>query len=109
MRGIQDIEGQARTLKLALESKIGEEIKSDHNIVPWIIEYAALLLNRGQAGKDGKTAYERLKGKAAALPGMDLGERVLWRPTVPPKERRNKLDTDVKEGVYLGQRTVSGE
>ena len=40
---------------------------------------------------------------------MDLGERVLWRPTVPPKERRNKLDTDVKEGVYLGQRTVPGE
>ena len=36
-RGIQDAEGQTRTIKLALQSRIGETIGSDHNIVPWII------------------------------------------------------------------------
>ena len=39
-RGVHYIEGQARTLKLALESRIREMIRSDHNIAPWIIEYA---------------------------------------------------------------------
>ena len=66
--GIQDVEGQAKTLKPGFKSHIGEKIRSDHNIIPWLVEYAAVLLNRGQVGSDGKTSYERLKGKPANLP-----------------------------------------
>ena len=58
-RAAQAIEGQVRTMKLALESRIGMEIPSDHDVVPWIVEYAATIINKGQAGADGKTAYER--------------------------------------------------
>ena len=93
-RGIQDVEGQVRTLKLALQSRIGETISSDHNIVPWIAEYAALLLNRSQVGKDGETAYERLKGKPCSLPGLQFGEQILWRRTIPPKDRKFKIDSE---------------
>lgn len=64
-RAIQDVEGRARTMKLAFESHLGEKTPSDHNIVPWLVEYAAVLLNRGQVGQVGKIAYERLKGKTA--------------------------------------------
>ena len=66
-RAVQAIEGQVRTLKLALESRIGGTIPSDHDIVPWIVEHAAVIINKGQVGADGKTAYERLKGKPAHL------------------------------------------
>ena len=55
-------------MKLASESHLREKIPSDHNLIPWLVEYAAVLLNRGQVSQDGKTAYERLKGKAASLP-----------------------------------------
>ena len=68
-----------------------------------------MLLNCGQVGVDGRTAYERLKGKKAALPGMQFGERILWKSNVPPYKRRNKMDTDWAEGIYLGQRSVSGQ
>ena len=61
-RAIQDEEGQVRTIKLDFESHIGERIPSDHDLIPWLIEYVAVLLNRGQVGADGKTPYERLKG-----------------------------------------------
>ena len=108
-RGIQDVEGQARTIKLAFESHTGATVPSDHNIVPWIIEYAGALLNRYSVGQDGKTGYERLKGKAASMPGLEFGERVHWRSNVPAKDRKNKLDSAWKNGVFLGQRTVSGE
>ena len=64
------MEGQGRTMKLALESHLGEKIPSDHNVIPWIIDYAAVLLNRCQVGEDGKASYERLKGKAASIPGL---------------------------------------
>ena len=71
-RGIQDVEGQVRTLKLALESHIGEQFRSDHHIIPWLVEYAAVLLHRGQVGSYGKTSHERLKGKSANLPAFQF-------------------------------------
>ena len=108
-RAIQDEEGQIRTLKSDLESKIGMAIPSSHDIVPWLIEYAAVLLNRGQVGADGRTAYERLKGKRASVPGLQFGERVLWKSNVQPYKRKHKMDSDWSEGVFLGQRSVSGE
>ena len=96
-------------MKLAFESHLGEKIPSDHNLIPWLVNYAAVLLNRGQVSQDGKAAYERLKGKAASLPGMQFGERLLWRTNIPARDRRNRMDTQTSEGIYLGQRTVSGE
>ena len=66
-RGIQSVEGQARTIKLAFESHIGEKIPSDHNIVPWIVEYVGVLLNRYSVGADGKTGYERLKRQRCVI------------------------------------------
>ena len=42
-RAIQDVEGQVRTMKLAFESHLGEKIPSDHNLIPWVVEYAAVL------------------------------------------------------------------
>ena len=45
-------------------------------------EYAGFLLTRFEVGKDGKTACERIKGKAARVQGMDFGEGgtgITWR------------------------------
>jgi hypothetical protein len=41
-------------------------------VVPWLVEYAAVLTNRFEVGKDGKTSFERNKGRAART----LGHRV---------------------------------
>lgn len=108
-RAVQAIEGQARTIELALESRIGSEIPSDHDVVPWIFEYAATTINKGQVGADGKTAYERLKGKPAHLSGLEFGEKVPWKGTTPARERLNKMDSDWHNGAFLGQRALSGE
>ena len=72
------------------------------------MEYTAVLLNRGQVGADGKTGYERLKGKPASMPGLEFAERVQWRAPIKGK-RKNTLDAVWNDGIYLGQRTVSGE
>ena len=60
-RAIQGIKGQRRTLKLVVESRIGVGILSDHDVVPWMIEYAATVINKGLVSEDGKTSYDRLK------------------------------------------------
>ena len=58
--------------------------------------------------KDGRSSYERLKGTQASLPGLEFGERILWRVNIKG-DRKNKLDAVSEDGVYLGQSIVSGE
>ena len=50
-RGIQSVEGQARTVKLAFETRTGERIPSDHTMVPWIVEYVGVMLNGYSVGQ----------------------------------------------------------
>lgn len=102
------MEGQARTIKMAFELYIGEVIPSDHNVIPWIVEYVAVSINRGQVSADGRTAYERLKAKPASLTGLEFGERLLWKNSVAAKDRRFKVDSERKHGIFSRQ-TLSGE
>ncbi len=57
------IEGQFRTLKDALETKIGEGVSADRPALHWLVAYASGTLNRFQIDKDGKTAYNWWEGK----------------------------------------------
>ena len=72
--------------------------------LPWIIEYSAFSLNRFEVGHDGKTAYERLKGKEAKVLGIGFGEMVSWRMKPAPGPL-GKLDSLWHDGV----RGKSGE
>ena len=67
-----------------------------------------LPLNRGEVGHDGKTAYERLKGKPSNIPGVEFGETVMWkrRPVGGPL---GKLSIMWEEGVYLGIKGTTSE
>ena len=54
-RAIQTWEGQVRTMKDALETRIGMEIPPDHPLLTWLIQHAAALQRRCTVGEDGKT------------------------------------------------------
>ena len=60
-RGIKDVEYQIRSMKSALDNRLGTDLPMTSNILPWLIEFASVLLNRYLVGNDGKTSYERLK------------------------------------------------
>ena len=64
-RAIQAVEEIARVVRNALEKKWKTKIIGKHVLWAWLFEYGALLLNRMEVSKDGKTAYERSKGKKA--------------------------------------------
>ena len=72
------------------------------------MEYAAYMLTRAEVGADGKTAYERSRGKMAKLPGVEFGEGVMW------KRRREggplgKLTSMWDDGIFLGVKGSTGE
>ena len=58
-RNIREVRGMVRTIRCALEEKIGRSITLDDVIVPWIVRHAAYTLTRCRMGPDGKTALQR--------------------------------------------------
>ena len=106
-RAVQTIEGQIRVMKLALEERIGQEIDAGANVVTFLAEYAGYLLNRLEVGQDGKTAYERTKGKAASVLGIEFGEKLLWKKKAGQK--MDKVNSKWEYGIFAGVRPKSGE
>ena len=72
------------------------------------MEYAAITLNRFEVGADGRTAYERNKGKKASTIGLELGEAVLWRRK-RIGQALGKLTSLWEDGICLGLMGKSNE
>ena len=107
-RAIQSVAAQVRVLKSDLETRWGVAIPAASAAIPWMMEWAAFLLNRYEVGHDGKTAYERCKGKPARTPGIAFGEAVLWRRKLVGGAL-GKLTSLWEEGVFLGIKGRTGE
>jgi hypothetical protein len=107
-RGVQTVEGQIRVIKNALEERLNIKIPGTHNILSWMVEFAGVLVNRYEVGKDGRTPYERSRGKKSKLLGLEFGEKLNFRRTRAPG-RLAKLECLWEDGVFLGYRSASGE
>ena len=106
-RAVQTLEGQIRILLLSLEGRLGTSVDAQEPIVAYMPEYAAYLLNRLEVGKDGKTPYERCKGKKAQVLGVQFGEKVLYKVKADAKMR--KLRPRWEYGIFVGVRPTSNQ
>ena len=77
--GVQEVAGQIRVIKLGLEAALQCQIPIDHPIIPWLIEWAPDTQNYFSVGRDGKTSYERHKGKTFKVPMAEFGESVHFK------------------------------
>ena len=102
-RAMELVASQARTLKAALEHRIGTRIPPDARILCWLVEFAAYLMNRCDIGSDGKTPA----AKAAWAKGHHADPRIRkedhvcagqasWQPRFHP-------------GVFVGMLNSSSE
>ena len=107
-RAIRSVEEQMRTMRSAAEKRLGVRWEHDHCVWAWIAEYASFLLNRFEVGHDGKTAYERCKGKRAKVEGLEFLESVWWKRRVD-EGGLGKLAVRWEEGVFLGCKATTGE
>ena len=96
-KAVQDVSGQVRTLKLALEARIGVMIPEASAVMDWVIEHAAYVLTRFSVGHDGMTPYERLTGCKWVRSMVEICEIVLAKFALPKlgdgkrKGQKNKL------------------
>ena len=62
-RAVQAIEKQVRVLKIATENVFGQKIRVGSPAFAWLILHAADILTKYQVMTDGRTSYERIKGR----------------------------------------------
>ena len=61
--GVRLVKGHLRTMKSCLERKIRKKIPEQHPLMSSLVEHIAWLLTVRLRGADGKTAYERVRGR----------------------------------------------
>ena len=105
---IKSVEGMTRTLRFAVEAKIGEKLPIDSPMMPWLIRHAGHLITRCWIRPNGRTSYELIKGRRSNAKLVTFGESVLFR--VPhTKTKPGKFEELWEHGVYVGFVIRSGE
>ena len=66
-------------------------------------------MQRKKKGSDGRTAYERIKGRRSNRMMVPFGECVWWMPLRPQSAQPSNLDPRVEEGCFVGIRETSDE
>lgn len=106
-RAIRTVEELTRVHKLALESKLGGSVPVSHAILPWLVEHVVDLANKHMVGRDGRTPYERLKGKKFHGEFPEFASRIMLR--VSEKVRGGVMQARWIPGIWLGMRFHTGE
>ena len=96
------LKGLLRVHLLALEHKLGGEIPSNHPIIAWLVTYVSDVASKYLAGADGRTAFEKCRGKAAGRPIVEIGERVLAQELLADPSARGNMEERFVEGVVIG-------
>jgi hypothetical protein len=105
-RAVQEVEDQVRTMKGALQRRLGVAIETSHPVMTWMIEHAAGLISRYLVGHDGRTAYQRHTGKKCREDIREFGESVLYKKRFA---RKPSLQERWAIGTWIGKRWSTSE
>ena len=68
------VKGYFRTMRSCLESKIGHRIPVRHPLIAWMIRHSADIVTWCSKGHDGRTAYQRARGRDFKTRLLTFGE-----------------------------------
>ena len=80
-----------RTLKDQIEDKTKGHIEGGEAVMEWLVRWAAMMYTRFNIGADGKSAYERMKGRRCKLEVVPFGESVWYKELKTSKENQKKV------------------
>ena len=109
---VKETKREVRALLSDLRSRIKKEkLHDNHPMMAWVSRHSDFLISRYRVGQDGRTPYERLKGKAWRLPCVCFGERVWFRPLAAYVKKHLSSGTDPKvlAGHYVGTHARNGD
>ena len=104
---VREIKDQIRAVRSLLETKLGEKLPENADILAWLPRYCANVINRYRIGRDGKTPERRRTGRQWARPAGVFGEKMFFR--LAGKVRR-QATTEMRKiaGIFVGNHERTG-
>ena len=101
---VRSLRGMYRTMKACLEDRLGSSVPPNHAISAWLIEHCAMLLNTRMAGKDGRSPWYRVRGRAFGLRLAGFAEQCMYKLGTegPGADARGNVSANSKKGTYIG-------
>ena len=107
-RAIQDVKGLIRTLRSALEANIDEKVHLEDPVIPWLVRHAGHIITMSWVRKNGRTAYQMMKGRRSSAKIVNFAETVMFK--IPKTQSRvGEFEDRWDEGVWVGFLMRSGE
>lgn len=106
---VNETKKQVRAMKSSLQERMKKEIDEKHPIWSWVARHGNFLMSRYRLGPDGRTAYERLKGKRWKRPMVTFGEKVHFRPLKSYTKNQSDMAEQLKLGYYVGTHGRNGD
>eukprot|EP00973_Karenia_brevis_P049127 6813926-Karenia_brevis.AAC.1 len=82
-----------RVMKDQNEKNSKMTVEGHDVITMWMIRWAAMMISRFSVGRDGRTAYDRRRGRQCHISAVPFGELVWYKESRSQKERDNKFNS----------------
>ena len=103
-RAILENAKQVRTVINAFEMRFGIKVQVEDQYFPWLVRHSSWLISRFLVKSDGKTPYERLRGREYRGEVVEPCEVVHYKLEAP-----GKMEPKTAVGVWLGKSNTSDE
>ena len=98
---VRNLKCQVRAMHLTLDRFLERHVPVTHPLIALLVEYAAFVRLTGVVGRDGKSAYARIRGTEHSLRLPFFAERVRFKG----RSREGGVageDIRWSEGIYVG-------
>ncbi|CAK0792782.1 unnamed protein product, partial [Prorocentrum cordatum] len=96
---VREVKAKVRTARAQVGDLHGVSIGVEHPATPWMVEFAAMSINLGRRGADGRTAWELRYGRPFNKDLACFSEKVLY---LPGGKRKAGIEDKFLAGLYLG-------
>ena len=104
--GVKLVKGHFKTLRSSLEARVGYKIPVAHPIMTWLVGHSANILTWFSRGKDGRTAYQRVRGRTLNAKLLMFGESCRYKcRSHEPLHGRERWSA----AIYLGRESKQGQ
>ncbi|CAK0843605.1 unnamed protein product [Prorocentrum cordatum] len=103
---VREVKAKARAARAQVDDLHGVSIGVEHPVTPWMVEFAAMSINLGRRGADGRTAWEFRHGRPFNMDLACFSEKVLY---LPGGKRKAGIEDKFLAGLYLGPTLRTGE
>ena len=94
-----------RVFKDQIEEKAKMTLQCDDSITLWIIRWAAMVCSRYLVGRDGRTGFERTRGRRCKIKLACIGEKV-WYKEIQEQKTTGEAEAMELSSTYLNSSKI---